>query len=53
MSRSDAHDQRNTAIREAFLQPFELAAASPPTGQMILDQAQKLKLDHLIEEVPR
>jgi galactitol-specific phosphotransferase system IIC component len=52
MSRSKAHDQRNAAIREAFLRPFELAAASPPTGQTISVQAQMLNLDHSIEEVP-
>lgn len=52
MSRSEAHDARNTAFREAFRKPVEFGATCPPTGTLIETEAQKLNLEHHVEDVP-
>ena len=52
MSRSAAHDARNTSLQELFLNPFELKAAIPPTAQVIPEEAQKLNLEHYVEDIP-
>jgi len=53
MSRSAAHDQRNAAFREVFRKPFEAQAAMTGTGQTIQEEAQKLKIEHYVEEIPK
>lgn len=53
MSRSQNHDQRNDAIREAFLAPFEFAKAAPTTNSQILSTVEKLGLHHSEEELQK
>jgi hypothetical protein len=53
MSRSENHDQRNDAMRQAFLTPFEFAAAAPGTNQQILSTVEKLGLEHTEEEISK
>lgn len=52
MSRSAAHDARNKSFREAFAKPFEYKATALPTAQVIIEEAQKLNLEHSVEDVP-
>jgi hypothetical protein len=52
MSRSAAHDARNKTFREAFAKPFEYKANALPTAQVITEEAQKLNLEHSIEDIP-
>lgn len=50
MSRSAAHDQRNDAMRTAFLKPMDLPTA--PTGETITSTAQKLEIEHSVDDLP-
>ncbi|KAK7883448.1 hypothetical protein LTR67_011198 [Exophiala xenobiotica] len=52
MSRSAAHDARNSAFREAFKTPFEFKASLLSTGELITKEARKLNLRHGIEDIP-
>lgn len=52
MSRSAAHDARNGSIREAFLDPHSFKTTLPPTAQVIANEAQKLNLEHYMEDIP-
>ncbi|EXJ82596.1 hypothetical protein A1O3_06409 [Capronia epimyces CBS 606.96] len=52
MSRSAAHDERNTSFREAFRTPFEFASSAAPTAQLVQTETQKLKLEHDVEDIP-
>ncbi|EXJ92458.1 hypothetical protein A1O3_01009 [Capronia epimyces CBS 606.96] len=52
MSRSAAHDARNRGFREAFATPFEFKDSLLPTGELIPKEAQKLHLQHEVEDVP-
>lgn len=52
MSRSAAHDQRNDAFREVFLKPLEFKATIPVTADQVPAEAQKLGVEHHVEDVP-
>jgi len=52
MPRSDAHDARNAAFRQAFGKPFEYKESAGPTAQVITEEASKLDISHFVEDVP-
>jgi hypothetical protein len=52
MSRSADHDQRNDVLREAFLKPLGFAAAAPVTAEQVPAEAQKLEIEHHVENIP-
>jgi hypothetical protein len=52
MSRSEAHEARNKGFREAFAKPFDLASVAVPTAKIVPDEAQKLGVDHYVEDIP-
>ena len=52
MSRSADHENRNAAFREAFLKPLEFAAAAPATAEQVRTEAQKLGIEHHVEDIP-
>jgi len=52
MSRSEAHDQRNAGIKDAFMKPFEFASSTPPTAELVPTEAKNLELAHYVEDVP-
>ena len=52
MPRSDAHDARNAAFRQAFGNPFEYKESAAPTAEVITEEAKKLDIPHFVEDVP-
>ncbi|KAI1625071.1 Alpha/Beta hydrolase protein [Exophiala viscosa] len=52
MPRSDAHDARNAAFRQAFGKPFEYKESAAPTAEVITEEAKKLDVPHFVDDVP-
>jgi hypothetical protein len=50
-SRSEAYAQRNDALREAFLKPFEFAASAPPTSQTIPEACKQAGIEHYVHDL--
>lgn len=53
MSRSEAHSQRNEAMRQAFANPWDIVANAPGTAQVIPDVCKKVGIEHSVEEIPQ